>query len=145
MTIGSIPFYGRGENMDKEPRLLVWSYTEEEKKNLDAVLKELGAPPAVTIEKNRGHLPLKEILHTDKRSEEEFLHDEKVLLFYNIPQKGVIFLINDFKKRELPRPIYAVVTEHSIHWPFSQLLEHLIEEREAVEKQRAAQKKENRS
>lgn len=128
--------------MDKEARLLVWNYTDEEKKRLDTVLRELGAPPAVTIERNQGYLPLKEIIHTDKRSEKEFSHSEKVILFYNIPQKGILFLINDFKGRDLPRPIYAVVTEHSILWPFNHLLDHLIEEREAMQKRCAEQQKE---
>jgi hypothetical protein len=123
--------------MDKEPHLLVWNYTGEEKAELDGILQELAAPPAVTIEKDQGHLLLKEIIHTDKRSEEELHHDEKVLLFYNIPQKGILFLMDAFKKRELPRPIYAVVTEHSINWPFSKLLEHLIEEREEMRKRQA--------
>jgi hypothetical protein len=121
--------------MDKEPRLLVWSYTEEEKEKLDAVLKEVEAPPAFTIKKDQGNLLLKEIIHTDKCSEEEFINDEKVLLFYNIPENGIVFLINLFKQKEMPRPIYAVVTEHSIEWPFSKLLEHLIKERETIKKQ----------
>jgi hypothetical protein len=47
---------------------------------------------------------------------------------------GVMFLINIFEQRDLPRPIYAVVTEHSIDWPFNELLEHLIEERNKMEK-----------
>ena len=59
------------------------------------------------------------------------------MLFYNIPQKGVLFLLNAFKQTDLPRPIYAVVTEHSINWPFDELLEHLVEERDRMEKKGA--------
>lgn len=122
--------------MDKEARLLVWNYTLDEKKNLDLLLEKTQAPPAVSINRNQGHLALREIIHTDAFSEEELNSDEKVLLFYNIPQKGVSFLIKMFKQTNLPRPIYAVVTEHSIEWPFSKLLEHLIEEREEIERRR---------
>ena len=124
--------------MDKEPRLLVWNYTDEEKANLDRLLEKTQAPPAFSIGKNQGHLRLREIIHTDAFSDEELKSDEKVLLFYNIPRKGVSFLINMFKQSNLPRPIYAVVTEHSIEWPFSNLLEHLIEEREEIEKRHKA-------
>ena len=123
--------------MDKEPRLLVWNYTSEEKQNLDALLDEIKAPSAVTIETNQGSLTLKEIIHTGGHSDREFTSNEKVVLFYNIPQKGVLFLMNMFKQNNLPRPIYAVVTEHSIEWPFSELHEHLVEERNRMAKRRA--------
>ncbi len=124
--------------MDKEPRLLVWNYSEEEKSGLDALLARIGAPHAVTIESSRGYLTLRDIIHTNKSSDADFLSDEKAVLFYNIPQKGVFFLINTFKESNLPRPLYAVVTEHSIEWPFSELLEHLVQEREKMEKRSAA-------
>jgi len=120
--------------MKGEPRFLVWNYSEEEKRNFDQYLEGVGAPCARTIKKNQGFLTLREIIHTEKTLDREFECPEKVLLFYNIPSKGVYFLINDFKSRNLPRPIYAVVTEHSINWPFSELVDHLIEERETIRK-----------
>lgn len=124
--------------MDGDPRLLVWNYTDEEKAALDRLLTDVQAPPAVTIEKAQGHLPLKDIIHTDNRADTDFECDEKIVLFYNIPPKGMSFLIDVAKKRPLPRPIYAAVTEHSIEWPFSELAEHLIEEREEFRKRVAA-------
>ncbi len=120
--------------MNGAPRLLVWNYTAEEKATLDQLLKDVAAPPAATIERNQGHLLLKDIVHTDKRAEGAFECDEKIVLFYNIPPKGISFLIDASKKRSLPRPIYAAVTEHSIEWPFSELAAHLIEEREEFRK-----------
>ena len=120
--------------MNKEPRLLVWNYESEEKSRLDAILAETKAPPAVRIHKSQGYLTLREIIHTNAQSEQELTSDEKLLLFYNIPHKGVLFLINTFKQTDLPRPIYAVVTEHSIEWPFNELLEHLVEERDRMQK-----------
>ena len=122
--------------MDKEPRLLVWSFTQEEKSKLDSVLAQVGAPSAVAIKEDQGHLTLQEIIDASKGPQKAFACAEKVIVFYNIPQKGIIFLIEAFKKTDLPRPIYAVVTEHSINWPFSYLVEHLIEEREKMEKKR---------
>jgi hypothetical protein len=118
--------------MDQPPRLLMWNYTDEEQERLATVLKEVGAPPASLIEKIQGNLALKEIIHSGGQCDEPLISDEKVLLFYNIPPKGVYFLLDVFKTKDLPRPIYAVVTEHSIHWPFSKLLEHLVEERDAA-------------
>jgi len=120
--------------MDKGPRLLVWNYTLQEKEKLDLLLKEIGAPSAVTIESSQGYNTLRGIIHENARSGREFTSDEKVVLFYNIPQKGIIFLINRLRQTDLPRPIYAMVTEHSIEWLFSELLEHLVSERDSVEK-----------
>ena len=120
--------------MHGKPRLLLWNYTEEEKAKVDQFLEEVKAPPAVSIRKDQGYLPLKEIIHTDKRGDTEFECDEKLVLFYNIPSKGISFLIDQSKQRQLPRPIYAAVTEESINWPFNELMEDLISEREAFKK-----------
>jgi hypothetical protein len=91
----------------------------------------------MSIEATQGHLTLREIIHSNAHSEEPFVSYEKVVLFYNVPRNGVFFLINIFKERDLPQPIYAVVTEHSIEWPFSRLLEHLVEERDKAGKRGA--------
>ncbi len=118
--------------MDGEARLLLWNYTRDEKAELDRFLEELKAPPAVTIEKNQGYVLLKDIIHGAKRSEKEYECDEKIVLFYNVPPKGISFLINTGKERRLPSPIYASVTAHSIEWPFCKLAQELLHEREAV-------------
>jgi hypothetical protein len=120
--------------MDSQPQLLVWNYTTDEKSKLDAFLKEIGAPSAETIHPNQGYLTLREIIDGNGSSGEAFTSAEKVILFHGLPQQGVLFLINLFKQTDLPRPIYAVVTEHSINWPFHELLEHLVEERDRMEK-----------
>lgn len=113
------------------PRLLLWNYSDEEKIQMDQFLAEVQAPPAFAIRKNQGYLPLQEIIHFDKNGDQEFDCDEKVALFYNIPAKGISFLIDQSKQRQLPRPIYAAVTEESIHWSFHELVQELVQEREA--------------
>jgi hypothetical protein len=128
--------------MDGAPRLLLWNYTEEELARVSQVLEEVKAPSAVPIRKDQGYLSLKEIIHTDNRAEQEFECDQKVVLFYNIPNKGMSFLIDLAKRKQLPAPIYASVTEHSIEWPFNELVEELVAEREAF-RQAAAQQQEN--
>lgn len=119
--------------MDGSSRLLVWNYDPAEKARLDAVLAEIKAPPAVTIRDTQGHLTLREIIHADLDGEPVFDCREKIVLFYNIPHKGVYLLLQVFKTSDLPRPIYAVVTEHSINWSFADLVEHLVAERDAME------------
>lgn len=116
-----------------QSRLLVWNYTEAEKSRLDDILRQIGAPPAVTIEPGQGRMKVGDIVAGRSPEGDPFACDEKVILFYEVPHKGVLFLMKFFKQIDLPRPIYAVVTEHSIQWPFHELLEHLIEERDRME------------
>jgi hypothetical protein len=120
--------------MNQEPKLLVWNFTMDEKEKLDTLLREIGAPSAVTIKSTQGHLTMREIIHADTHCEKELASCEKVVFFYNIPQKGVFFLINTLKQTDLPHPIYAIVTEHSIELPFNELLEHLASERDRMER-----------
>jgi hypothetical protein len=126
------PLTGR-KAMESQSKLLVWNYTEEEKSRLDGVLKEIGAPPALSIEPGQGRLKLGDIIDGGGSHGEPLVSAEKVILFHEIPHKGVLFLMKFFKQTDLPRPIYAVVTEHSIQWPFHELLEHLVEERDRME------------
>jgi len=127
--------------MKEKPRLLVWNFTPEEKEKLDRMLELVKAPPAFSISPEQGHMLVRDILHSNQVGTEAFVCDEKIVLFYNIPQKGVLFLIQKFKDANLPRPIFAVVTEHSINWPFSELAAHLIEERRAVRERSAKAEK----
>ena len=120
--------------MHGKPRLLLWNYSEEEKTKIDQFLEEVKAPPAVSIRKDQGYLPLREIIHTDTSRDKEYECDQKVVLFYNIPSKGISFLIDQSKQRNLPHPIYAAVTEHSINWSLNELIEDLISEKEAFAK-----------
>lgn len=120
--------------MEVQSKLLVWNYSAEEKRALDRLLAEVGAPPAECIDSTRAHLTLREIIDGSGACGEALVSDEKALLFHAIPEKGVRFLLRIFGESDLPRPIYAVVTEHSIEWPFRELLEHLVEERNRMEK-----------
>ena len=122
--------------MESQPKLLVWNFTTEEKAGLDAFLREIGAPSAVSIDRTQGFLTVREIIDGSAPCGEGLTSDEKAVLFHNVPQKGVFFLIDAFQRTDLPRPIYAVVTEQSIDWPFNELLEHLVEERDRMEKMR---------
>ena len=119
--------------MPDQPKLLVWNHTPEEKAELDALLKGIGAPGAVSIPEAHGYLTLREIIAGNGEPGQVLESQEKVILFHSIPQKGVFFLIDLFRKTDLPQPIYAVVTEHSIDWPFNELLGHLVQERKKSE------------
>ncbi len=120
--------------MPEESKILVFNYTAEEERTLDTLLAHIEAPPAMRIDPARAHLTLREIINGTGEAAESVASDEKVLLFHAIPEKGVRFLIQVFRQSNLPSPIYAVVTEHSITWRFRDLLEHLVEERNRFER-----------
>jgi hypothetical protein len=123
--------------MAEDPKLLVWGYTREEVLTLNSFLQEMGAPPAILINPEQGRLTLRQIIHGELSGEPLQL-EERVILFDNVPNRGVQFLISALKAVPLHSPIYAVVTEHSIEWPFHELVQHLVKEREAWKAKEAA-------
>ena len=118
-----------GNHVDVSPRVLLWDYSMEEMLRMDQFFQEIGAPAAHVIEKDQGHLLVHEILFENKKADDDFTCDEKVMLFFNVPAEKIQAIMRESKTRDLPRPMYAVVTEQSIEWKFSDLVEHLIKER----------------
>lgn len=119
------------------PTILIWHYSDEETERLNRFFCEIDVPEALSIAGHQGHLLVHEILFGEKRSEEEFCCDEKVMLFYNLPAQDIHAVMQQSRDRDLPRPIYAMVTEQNIAWRFSDLVEHLIEERDFIARRRA--------
>ncbi len=120
--------------MDSNPRILIWNYTDDEQMKLNLILDKTGAPSSRRIAPDQGHLYVHELLFDDKHSDDELISDERVVLFFNVFEETVRGVMQGMREEGLPRPIFAMVTEHSINWKFSYLLEHLIEERQHVMK-----------
>jgi hypothetical protein len=129
--------------MDASPKILLWNYSYEELLEMDRLFQEVGAPEAKPVEKNQGGLPVRAILSTDATCSDEFSCDEKVMLFFNVPAPMIHTLMQETKGLDIPRPIFAVVTPQSIEWTFSELVEHLIKERDYIQKRTAEEKKGN--
>ena len=109
--------------MDMEARILVWNYTKEEVKRLNHTLEALYAPPATPIEKGQGHLTLKEIIDTGDHLDQEFHSERKLILFHEVSYDRVLSLVRSLRQANLPSSLFAVVTDHSIHFRLSDLLE----------------------
>ena len=129
--------------MDSSPRILLWNYSYEEMLAVDLLLQTVSAPLLQAIERDQGNLPVHEILFTDKRSDKPFSCDEKVMLFFNVPAKTIHDVMDVMKEGSLPRPIYAAVTRESIEWTFSDLVDHLVKERDFIRKRMEEEKKKN--
>lgn len=120
--------------MNRDPRILLWDYSFEEMLGMDDFFQETGAPLVQAIEKDQGNLPIKDILFSDMRSDQEYSCNEKVMLFFNVPAQTIHTIMREAKKRDLPKTIYAVVTKDSIEWTFADLLSHLVKERDFIQK-----------
>jgi hypothetical protein len=129
--------------VDPSPRILLWNYSYEEMLAVDLLLQTVSAPLLQAIERDQGNLPVHEILFTDKRSDKPFSCDEKVMLFFNVPARTIHDVMDVMKKGSLPRPIYAAVTRESIEWTFSDLVDHLVKERDFIRKRMEEEKKKN--
>jgi len=119
--------------MKQKAKILTFGYTEEEQKRIDEYLSEIGVPPPTRLEKRHGSVVIGDILREGAIGTEEFDCPERLVLFYNLSEAGVRSLMRVFKSLEIPRPIFAIVTKTSITWTLQQLMEHLIEEKQAHE------------
>jgi hypothetical protein len=54
------------------------------------------------------------------------------VLFCGISEEGVRTLMGLIKGIISPKPIFAMVTEHSLGWTFRELMRHLEAEKEAL-------------
>jgi hypothetical protein len=120
--------------MDTSPRIYYWGFTPEELLLFDEFLQEFSPPQSLVIEPRHGHLTLHEILFSEKEDGEELVPDEKVLLFFNVPAEFIQKVMKGAKTREVPQPIYAMVTRENVAWKFSDLVDHLKKEHEFVQR-----------
>jgi hypothetical protein len=114
-------------------RVLTFGYTDTEQERIDQRLSEIGVPPPARLERRHGSVVIGDILRQGAIGDEEFDCRERLVLFHNLSDAGVRSLMQVFKSLEIPKPIFAVVTETSITWTLRQLMEHLIEEKRAHE------------
>jgi hypothetical protein len=119
--------------MSFQAKILTFGYTDAEQELIDQRLSEIGVPPPTRLEKQHGSVVIGEILRQGTIGTEVFDCRERLVLFYNLSDAGVRSMMQVFKSLEIPKPIFAIVTETSITWTLEQLMEHLIEEKRAHE------------
>ena len=113
--------------------ILVFGFADAEQALINRRLSEIGVPSPFRLEKRHGSVVIGDILREEAIGTEEFDCQERLVLFSNLSETGVRSLMQVFKSLEIPKPIFAVVTETSITWTLRQLMEHLIEEKRAHE------------
>ena len=119
--------------MEGKARILIYGFSEEEAARIDAALGAVGVPGAARLRATQGQVVLSEIIEHDRDGTESFDSPEALVLFFNVSEAGIRTLIPCIRNLQVRRPIFAMVTETSYGWTLAQLLEHLAEERAAVE------------
>ena len=119
--------------MANKSRILVFGFTDAEQACIDKRLSEIGVPSPLRLDKRHGSVVIGDILRRGAIGTEEFDCQERLVLFSSLSEAGVRSMMQVFKALEIPKPIFAVVTETSVTWTLRQLMEHLIEEKRAHE------------
>jgi len=60
--------------------------------------------------------------------------DDYLILFNDVEDVVISRFIDHYRETGLPRPLWAVVTKHSVQWSLRHLINELKKEREEIEK-----------
>lgn len=111
--------------LNNSKAILTYGLSEKEKNDFKATGHKI-----VNITDEMTSMKIKDILdglRFEVVSNNNF--NEKVVIFNNFPDEEIRMMVS-IAKIITENPIMAVVTEKSKEWPFSYLIEHLVEERE---------------
>lgn len=117
--------------MLEKKKLIIYGIEKEEKEALEKGFEELTEKDFILIKENMGKYTLKDILfENEKQNSEKLLPMEKVIIFngfQGVELQGAVSKVRTVLK---DKPILAATTPTSIEMELSDLLEHLIQERE---------------
>lgn len=116
--------------VSNDKMILIYGFTEDEKKRLFKAVEENQLPQLKIIKESMANMQINDII--DGKIFETFINElpkDKAILLNNLSDEEIDKAIKVFKTSFNELPIMAAVTKTSIKWTFKYLLEHLIEER----------------
>jgi len=116
-----------------KPRIFTFGFSADESAAIDAALAEVRVPPPTRLRPSQGDCRVGDIVERDADGTGSLEAAERIVLFARLPGEAVGGLVDYFRGIDVPRPIFATVTETSATWTLAELLEHLAEERRAHE------------
>lgn len=119
--------------LDNNKIMLIYGFNEEEKESLQGMITDSELPNKREITSSMINMKIRDIvegLNIETYEKQEFMVNEKLILFNNFSDEEIEKTIDYIKHNFLFNPIFAVVTEMSNEWIFKDLLSHLVEERE---------------
>ena len=115
------------------PRIFTFGFTEDESAAIDAAFAVVRVPPPTRLRPSQSDCLVGDIVDRDADGTGSLECAERLVLFARLPGEAVGGLVDYFRGIDVPRPIFATVTETSATWTLAELLEHLAEERRAHE------------
>ena len=110
-------------------RMFTWGFTDGESAAIDAALAGIRVPAPTRLKPTQGDCVVGDIVDRDADGAGCLAAGERLVLFARLPGEAVSGLVDFFRGLDVPRPIFATVTETSATWTLAMLLEHLVEER----------------
>lgn len=126
--------------MKKQKHVVVYGYLEEEVNKLKSYLDtKLEINLKIISASGKENTKIADILET---SESSFFEDkeDKVLMFLDLLDEEIRYLLHNFSEINISRPLFCVLTEHNIEWTFDKLIMDLIEERKHFEEKRKSER-----
>jgi len=114
-------------------RIFTFGFSPDESAVIDAALAEVRVPAPTRLRPSQGDCRVGDIVERDADGTGRLEPSERIVLFARLPGEAVGGLVDYFRGIDVPRPIFATVTETSATWTLAELLEHLAEERRAHE------------
>jgi len=118
---------------DSEDRVHIWGYSEEEMDRFRTFHETDDFPPPEAITPEQTGLTVGEILAGQTGTSPAQLPAVRtILLPARSTDRGIKAYLDGFKSTGLPRPMFAAVTDTNRGWRFTDLVEHLQEERSEI-------------
>jgi hypothetical protein len=121
-----------------KPRIFTFGFTVDESAAIDAAFAEIRVPAPTRLGPSQAGCLVGDIVDRDADGTGSLETAERFVLFARLPGEAVGGLVDNFRGIDVPRPIFATVTETSATWTLTELLEHLAEEKRAHEAARKA-------
>jgi hypothetical protein len=114
--------------------IMVYGYSREKAESIKAAFVEiLGVPVALFTATAREHATVKTIIESGAEGEGVFAdRADPVVMFLGFSDIEISDAMDAFPAVVGPGPIFCTLTDENYYWTFSELHEHLIEERRRI-------------
>jgi len=118
-------------------RIFTFGFSADESAAIDAALAGIRVPPPTRLAPSQAGCRVGDIVERDADGTGTLVTGERLVLFARLPLEAVSGLLDFFRTIEVPRPIFATITETSATWTLAELVDHLAAEKRAHETGRA--------
>lgn len=120
--------------------ILVFGYNPLELGTIKTYAANYNDLEVIEVKANMVHNTLKQLIdETDNISPKETVHQNPAVIINALSSAELNHFVHNFRALGLKSPLFAMVTETSINWKFTDLIDDLLEERAMFMKMREQQ------